>query len=368
MMRDIEVEAIGSRGRGRCGWSGSRESTGSRSLAGPAGWWWGVAWLALWCWVGVTAGCGGSGAEYADDELRLVSLSPAITQVLYELGLGDAVVAVGEYDQVVRSGVPSVGRYVDLDLERLARLRPTHVLAMTGAAGLPGPLTTLAERQGFAVTDLAYPGDAGSALALIEAVGAAVDRAERGRALAEQTRYRLRGIEALTAGRPRPRVLMVFSVPRVMASGPGTVNDDLLRMAGGANAAADTRVSAPIFDAEALVAASPEAVFLMLPGAEPLAGKDDERLAAFRGLGLPAMQRLSSADGELDTKSPSLNGEHPQSDGTLKARPTQVGVVVLNDPGVLLPGPSMATTAYSMAAALHPELVEAMAEVFRDTP
>ena len=275
-----------------------------------------------------------------------MSLSPAITQVLNELGLGEAVVGVGEYDEVVRQGVPSVGRYVDLDLERLARLRPTHVLAMTGAAGLPGPLEALAERQGFAVSDLSYPSDVESALGLIRLVGQAVGRAERGGALAEEVGYRLRGIAALTRDRERRRALMVFGVPRVMASGPGTVNDDLLRMAGGENAAGGARVSAPIFDGEALVAASPEVVFLMLPGAEPLSGIDDERLASFRGLGLPAMAWASGGSGEL-------------------AGP---GVVVLNDPGVLLPGPSMATTAYSMAAALHPELVGALAEVFRDTP
>ncbi len=274
--------------------------------------------------------------EMADEDLRIVSLSPAFTQVLNEIGLGEAVVGVGDFDEVVRPGVPSVGRYVDLDLERLLMLEPTHVLAVAGVAKLPAGLEKLALRQGFVVEVLAYPENLEEALAGIVEVAAAVGRESRGQALADGLRFQLDGIARLTAGRERTRAMMVFSVPRVMALGRGTVNDDLLRIAGGENAAVSTRVSAPIFDREALVAAGPEAVFLMLPGHEPSIGPSDARLEAFRGLGLPAME----------------TGR----------------VVVLNDPGVLLPGPSLATTAYSMAAVLHPELAESMAGVFRDTP
>ena len=332
-----------------------------------------VGWVVLlWVAVVVGVGCGDvdvQGHAVDDGELRIVSLSPAFTQVLNKIGLGGAIVGVGDFDEMVRrrggepsggadvsgggdtfgggGGVPSVGRYVDLDLERLVALRPTHVLASTGAAGLPAALVELAQRQGFAVVDLAYPQDVAGALELMEQVAAAVGRPGRGEALAAAMRHQLEGIAALTAGRPRPAALMVFSVPQVMASGPGTVNADLLRIAGGRNAAGDAQVSAPMLDREALVAAAPEVLFLMLPGQPPLTGLDDHRLTAFQGLNLPAIQREQN------------------DDETENGRP---GVVLLNDPGVLLPGPSMATTAYSMAVALHPELVEALTEVFRETP
>ena len=41
-------------------------------------------------------------------------------------------------------------------------------------------------------------------------------------------------------------------------------------------------------------------------------------------------------------------------------------VVLLHDPGVLLAGPSMATTVASMAVALHPDLAEQVGQVFRN--
>ncbi len=284
-------------------------------------------------------GCDKRGPDSGDDSLRIVSLSPAITQVLIELDLGHAVVAVGEGDDVAPADTPSLGRYVDLDLERLTTLRPTHVLAMTGKAGLPPRVTELAGQGGFALSDLAYPDDVDAAVRLVADVGRAVGRPERGRLLAETVRRQLDDIAALTAQRDRPRVLVVFQTDPVTASGPGTVNDALLHIAGGLNAAADATVSAPIYDREALLALAPELVIVMQPGKPPLTGMDDPRLGTLRGLGIPAV-------------------EHGR-------------VALLNDPAVLLPGPSMATTAASLAVALHPDdaaLAAALAEVMRDGP
>lgn len=281
------------------------------------------------------AGCGEREAtRYADDQLRIVSLSPAITHVLIELGLQDAIVAVGDYDGLAPLGTPSLGRFVDLDLERLTTLAPTHVLVMTGEAGLPKRVTQIAEAGRFALADLPYPGDVEAGLSLIEQVGEALGRAEATRDMAEEMRDQLDAFAALTAERDRPRVLMVFNAERVMASGPGTVNDRLLHIAGGENAAAGASVSAPVYDREALRALSPDVIFLLMPGEPPLTGMDDARLASFAGLGLPAI-------------------EHGR-------------VVLLNDPAVLLPGPSMVTTAVSMAVALHPDVAEPIAEVFRE--
>lgn len=277
--------------------------------------------------------CGESGPpHYADDQLRIVSLSPAITQVLNELDLRQALVAVGDDDQLAPPAVPSLGRYIDLDLERLTTLAPTHVLAMTGQAGLPQRVTAMAAAGRFELADLPYPGDVASGLTLIEQIGDAIGRSERTQSLASEMRQQLDAIAQLTAERVRPRVLMVFNTRRVMASGPNTVNDELLRIAGGINAAADASVGAPIYDREALRALRPDVIFLLQPAAAPLTGADDPRLDVFAGLDLPA-----------------INNQR---------------VYLLNDPAVLLPGPSIVTTAVSMAVALHPDLAEPIAEVF----
>ncbi|MEO0513690.1 MAG: ABC transporter substrate-binding protein [Planctomycetota bacterium] len=274
--------------------------------------------------------------SYTDQQLRIVSLLPAITHVLIELGLQDAIVAVGDYDDLAPLGTPSLGRFVDLDLERLATLAPTHVLAATGQAGLPERVNQMAEQGRFKLADLPYPGQVEAGIALIRQVGQAIGRETKTSKLAAEMEHQLDRFAALTAERDRPRTLMVFNLERVMASGPNTVNDELLHIAGGTNAATDTTVTAPIFDREALRALAPEVIFVLMPGEPPLVGMDDPRLDGLRGLSLPAMENQR--------------------------------VYLLNDPAVLLTGPSMVTTAVSMAVALHPDLAEPIAEVFRETP
>lgn len=288
--------------------------------------------------LGVVLGACGqtSSPQYSDGQLRLVSLAPAITHVLIELGLQDAIVAAGDYDDLAPVGTPSLGRYLDLDLERLTTLAPTHVLAMTGQAGLSESVTQMAEQRRFILADLPYPGRIDAGIQLIEQVGEAIGREAKTTKLADDMRYQLGRFAELTSGGDRPRALMLFNLAPVMASGPNTVNDELLYLAGGRNAAADATVTAPIYDREALRALAPEIIFLLMPGEPPLASADDPRLDALRGLGLPAM-------------------EHGR-------------VYLLNDPAVLLPGPSMVTTVVSMSVALNPELAEPIAEVFRDTP
>ncbi|MEM9884241.1 MAG: hypothetical protein AAF800_15110, partial [Planctomycetota bacterium] len=117
----------------------------------------------LFAWLAVGAGLllvllvvsllpRGGPRPLTDGQLRIVSLAPSITQVVNELGLGRRVVAVGDFDELAPPKTPSLGRYVDLDLERLTTLAPTHVLAMTGQAGLPKRVGEMADAGRFALT------------------------------------------------------------------------------------------------------------------------------------------------------------------------------------------------------------------------
>ncbi len=62
---------------------------------------------------------------------RIVSLSPAVTELVCQLGQGSKLVGRSEvcnYPAEVRK-LPAVGRYADPNLEKLVRLRPTLVLS-----------------------------------------------------------------------------------------------------------------------------------------------------------------------------------------------------------------------------------------------
>ena len=61
---------------------------------------------------------------------RIISLVPAVTEMLYEIGAGPRVVAVSSYDTYppeVRD-LPNVGALLDPNVERILSLRPDLVV------------------------------------------------------------------------------------------------------------------------------------------------------------------------------------------------------------------------------------------------
>jgi iron complex transport system substrate-binding protein len=282
--------------------------------------------------------------------IRIVSLAPAITRILVDMGLGSRIVAVGEYDTSAPQGTPVVGNFLEINAEALLATQPSHVITMVGKSGTPENLKDLAAAKSFELVVYPMPNNVESVLQIIfdERELLADHKAQPGQPQslgslftlqkpASELKYRmlmqLAAVEKLVGSRPRPRVLMVLGTQPLMASGPGTVHDGLLRFAGGVNAADAATVGAPIYDREALLATvRPDTVLLLLPQAPPLSDlKQDDRLAIFRDLDVPAV----------------ANGR----------------VVLINDPLVLLPSSSMAQITGAMAKAIHPDLAEAIDKV-----
>ena len=267
--------------------------------------------------------------------MRIVTLAPALTQMVVDLGRGDLIVGVSDKDTAAPAAVPVVGNYVELDTERLVAAQPSHVLQMVSKEGLPTSLRGLAEAAGFEVVGYAYPNSIADVADILHAEEPSRSGPpDLGRLLAQHRGAELlrsaflgffTDLERITSKAGKPRVLLAIGTGPLMASGPGTVNDELLRYAGGVNAAADATVTAPTFDREALLAMNPQVVLVLSPGRE---GADAEAMATL----LPELAQLPIEAVERDR------------------------VVLINDPATLLPSTSLPRIAAIMAAALHPEL------------
>lgn len=295
-----------------------------------------------------TAGCGNeepppaSSASTVDlgEPPRLVSLAPALSQMLVDLGLADTIVGVAEHDAAAPAGLPIVGNYTAVNTESLLAARPTHVLMMTGPDGPPASVSRLAESGLFDLYSFSFPlsiQDVGRVLydevptddsgpSLGEALGAP----QAAMRLKMRLMRQLAAIHALTADEEQPTVLMIIGTSPIMASGPGTVHDELLGFAGGLNAAADATVTAPEYDRELLLSIAPQVVLFLQPNAPELT-VGDARLASFIGLPIPAIQ----------------SGR----------------VHVLNDPLVLLPSTSVGQVCAEMAKAIHPDLADEIDQI-----
>ena len=198
----------------------------------------------------------------AAEPRRIVSLVPALTEMLFALGAGPRVVAVSSYDEFppeVKS-LPRVGALLDPDMERILALRPDLVVIYGSQTDLQSQFA----RAGIRVFNYRHAGLSGVFNTLKE-LGAAVGRSGDADRLAREIRERLDAIQARVRGRPRPRTLLVFerdpaSLRGVYVSGCVGFLHDMLEIAGGVNVFADMARESVQPSVETMLARAPDVI------------------------------------------------------------------------------------------------------------
>ena len=198
----------------------------------------------------------------AAEPRRIVSLVPALTEMLFALGAGPRVVAVSSYDEFppeVKS-LPRVGALLDPDMERILALRPDLVVIYGSQTDLQSQFA----RAGIRVFNYRHAGLSGVFNTLKE-LGTAVGRSGDADRLAREIRERLDAIQARVRGRPRPRTLLVFerdpaSLRGVYVSGGVGFLHDMLEIAGGVNVFADMARESVQPSVETMLARAPDVI------------------------------------------------------------------------------------------------------------
>jgi len=168
---------------------------------------------------------------------RIVSTSPSITEILFELGAGPSVVGVSTYcrypEQVLQ--LPKVGTYSRPNAERIALLKPDLVILHRQNGDLANRLEALGIR-----TLTIEQGSLAQLFATMRAIGDAVGRRAQAEAQVARIQEKIQSAAARknTAG---PSVLLIVSKNReqltgLIAAGPRTYLGELLEAAGGRNA------------------------------------------------------------------------------------------------------------------------------------
>ena len=205
---------------------------------------------------------GGHAAQTTAGAKRIVSLVPAVTEMLYAIGAGERIVAVSSYDtyppEVKR--LPRVGALLDPNVERILSLTPDLVVVY----GSQDDLKTQLARAGIGVFDYRHAGLA-DVTATLRALGERTGDAAKARELAARIEDGLRAIRARVQGRARPRTLLVFGRERLAlrglyASGGIGFLHDMLEAAGGANVFADVKLQAVQASTEQIIARRPEVI------------------------------------------------------------------------------------------------------------
>jgi iron complex transport system substrate-binding protein len=191
---------------------------------------------------------------------RIVSLAPSVTEVLFEAGLGPRVVGVTSYCRFPRGvlALPKVGGYLTPSYEALVALHPDLIVTLPEHEDLEPKLRAL----GFPILRVDHRSLAGIVRS-VEQVGERCGASAEANRVAETLRQTLRGLQRGAAG-PRSRVLICFGraedFRQLTAAAPGTIHDDLITQAGGANVLTSRAVAYPTLSAEGVLRLNPDVI------------------------------------------------------------------------------------------------------------
>jgi len=201
--------------------------------------------------------------------LRIASLAPNVTAMLFAAGAGDQVVAAvaTEYSTELPAArrIPRIGDANAVDLERLVTLRPNVIVAWPGGES-PAEIAGIA-RLGIPIyrvraSTLADFSASVRRLGIVAGTQAVADRE------ADALAARLGALtHRYAAARPVTVLLQVWSRP-VYTVGGAQLLTDALRVCGARNVFGDLRALGPAVSTESVIARDPEVIIAVAPRAE----------------------------------------------------------------------------------------------------
>jgi len=256
---------------------------------------------------------------------RIISLIPAVTEMLFAVGAGEQVVGVGSFDryppQVEK--LPRVGALLDPDLEKMLSLRPDLVV-------IYGSQTDLQQQLERAKVPLFIYRHAGLAdvTKTMRELGGRVGRGQEADAAAARVEAALDAVGRSVKGRTKPRVLLVFdreagALRGIYASGGVGFLHDIIELAGGTNVFADVQRQSVQAGTELILARRPDVILELRLGT----------------LGEAAARAVRSDWDAIPAVPAVRNGR----------------VVLIADERMRVPGPRVAEAARLIAETLHPD-------------
>ena len=215
--------------------------------------------------------------------VRIVSLAPGATEMLFAAGAGGQVIATVEYSDEPPAArrVPRIGDVAAVDMERLVALHP-DVVVLWVAGGNPAQREKIAalhipiyEQQVLRLADIPA---AVRRLGVLAGTSAVADRA------AQSLEGRLTALTAAYGrhqGR-RPSVLLQVWNRPIYTIGGQHLMSDALALCGARNVFAGLPEAAPVVDIESVIARDPDIIIAAAPAGEGAAWVADWK--QFKGL------------------------------------------------------------------------------------
>lgn len=190
---------------------------------------------------------------------RVVSLAPSLSEIMLDLQAGDLLVGVLDGDErpAALAHLPTVGRYGQIEFERLLQLHPDLVLIAPGSV----PPAQQEQLRRFGIPLLVVEPRRLEQLAeTFRSVGARIGRPQQGERLAQRFAAEVRALrQRYRRERPLTVFYQVWHRPLYTIGGDQLIGD-ALAVCGARNLFADLPQPAPQVGVEAVLGRDPEVI------------------------------------------------------------------------------------------------------------
>ena len=199
--------------------------------------------------------------------LRIVSLSPAITEILFELGLGEQIVGAADYSDypLEAEQIPRVGGYGEPNIELILRSRPGLVITQRIS---PAKIKQLENKIGPVCPVLVLKLDTlEEIIESMQVIAEATNTGKRGGELAERWKEKIEKLQKRygdLSEKDRVRVYVEVGANPLRTCGQGNYMSEIITLAGGKNMGdAATGSLWPVIASETVVVWNPEVILLL---------------------------------------------------------------------------------------------------------
>jgi iron complex transport system substrate-binding protein len=276
----------------------------------------------------------GSSYQFTAPPQKIVSLTPATTEILFALGAGPRVVATTDFDDFPPEAVtlPHVASYTAVDVEKIVGLGTDLVIAGGNSFNPPEAIAKL--RSLHIPVIVVYAPDLAGVLKDINMIGSAVGLSEASTRMTATMQAGFDAVSTATAGQTAPRTFYELdtSTGPIYTVADGSFTEEMIKLAGGdpITTGSTTDFSIPL---EKLIVADPELILL----GDAAYGVTADQVKGRSGWGVMTAVKTGSV------------------------RP-------VNDLIVTRPGPRLVEGLRELALAIHPDVVLPSAVPIPPTP
>lgn len=260
-----------------------------------------------------------------ESKRKIVTIGGTITEIVYALGEGDAIIAVDKtstYPEAVKQ-LTNIGYRNSIKAEGIISLAPDLLLAEEEY--MNADIYTQLESTGIQFKTFTSSTSIDSTISLIKNIAAYLDKSAQGDsliAILQEDRTKLNDLLAQTENKPKVLFVYARGPETISIAGTGTFAESIIPLAGGQMAIADAEGFKPL-TSEALVTSNPDYLLIFESGLQSLGGV--EGALKIKGL-------------ELTTAGKEKN------------------IIALDGLYISGFGPRAAKAAYELAQKIHPEL------------